>query len=133
MTRHTITALAVALNMVGYAVELWVDHTVTNQGRDDYAQVRVCVKGANDELDVSRIMFAYAHPAELRGIAHPARFEMPSAVKSAIGFPGHFGVPTKPTEDMPEGTIYLPSLTSDRDVPDADQALLGYLTELGIV
>lgn len=130
---HTIAALAVALNTIGYALELWVDHTVSGPKGNDYAQVRVCVKGLNDVLDVARIMFACAHPAELRAIAHPARHAMPKKVQSATGMPSVYGYPMNPTEDMPEGTIYLPCVESDDDVPDADKELVRYLTELGIV
>jgi len=38
-----------------------------------------------------------------------------------------------PARDLPDGTIYLPSLRSDHDVPEADQFLKQYLGELGLL
>lgn len=132
---YTVAALAFALARIGFAIELWADASSTgipgNKGRA--ARMRVLVKGANDELDVARIMFAYSHPAMFRALCMPAFHDYPEDVRDLIGVGGFYGYPANPKQDMPEGTIYLPSVLSDRDVPNADAELTRYLTDLGIV
>lgn len=127
---YAVAALAFALARMGFAAELWADSTVKVD--KNIAQQRILVKGPNDELDPARIMFAYAHPGMLRAVALPARHAFPSVIASRLDITG-YGNPRDPIEDLPEGTIYLPCLLSDEDVPDADVALTGYLRELGIV
>jgi hypothetical protein len=70
-------------------------------------------------------MFAYAHPAMLRmlGFGVASKFRQ---------YPMH-GKVAEPKHDLPEGTIYLPGIDSDHDVPDADQFLRKYLGELGLL
>jgi hypothetical protein len=41
--------------------------------------------------------------------------------------------PKQVKEMFPEGTIFLPSLKSGQDVPNADQFLKKYLTQLGLI
>jgi hypothetical protein len=128
---QTVAALAFALNSMGFATELWAD--LSASGSRHTVHARTLVKGANDELDPARIMFAYSHPAMLRGLALPAMHAYPDAFKQALGVGSSYGSPKDPKRDLPEGTIYLPSVCSDSDVPEAAEALLGYLRDLGIV
>lgn len=129
---HAVAALAFALANMGFSTELWVD--MTSKARNgDLDSTRVLVKGANDEIDAARIMFAFAHPGMMRALAMPAMHEWPEDKQKAHGVGNNYGKVTDPIKDLPEGTIYLPSVCSDRDVPDADKELARYLSELGIV
>lgn len=115
---YGIAALAFALHRIGFALELWADISIDrgNQGN----RTRILVKGPNDELDVSRIMFAYAHPGMFRGLG--------------FGAPNfHHGMPIDPEEDLPEGTIYLPAVwTADGIVPPYSM-VVDTLRDLGII
>lgn len=128
---HTVAALAFALARIGFATELWADLSASGCG--DVARMRVLVKGANDELDPGRIMFAYSHPAMLRALCMPAMHAFPSEYQDSLDVGSGYGSPTSPKHDLPEGTIYLPSVRSNRDVPEAQEELVKHLTELGIV
>lgn len=128
---HAIAALAFAISRMGFAVELWADMSAKDGGYE--AHMRVLVKGANDELDPARIMFAYSHPGMLRALGMPAMHAYPPKVRSALGVGYGYGMPLDPKEDLADGTIYLPSVTSDRDIPNADVALMQYLREIGII
>lgn len=115
---HIIAALAFALCRVGLAVELWADMS-TQQGSGE-TRVRVMVKGANDELDAAKIMFAYSHTAMFRGLGCGAPvFE--------------HGIPVDAEQDLPDGTLYLPAVCSDRDLPDAHREVERLLRELGVI
>lgn len=131
-----IAALAMALGRLGFATELWSDWSVSNLGGgkgETMGRVRTLVKGPNDELDVSRIMFAYAHPAMLRVLYFDAIHQLPQIVHGELGIGRNYGYPTDPKEDLPEGTIYLPSVRSGYDVPEARDLLIGHLRSLGII
>lgn len=127
---YGIAALAFALMRLGFAVELWADLT-SESGCGTRAQIRTLVKGLNDELDPAKVMFAYAHPAMLRGLNIPAIHEFRGDTVLALGT--GYGSPAAPIQDLPEGTIYLPEIRSATDVPTAHDLLLGYMRLLGIV
>lgn len=115
---YGIAALAFALHRIGYAVELWADISIDrgNQGN----RTRILVKGPNDEMDVSRIMFAYAHPGMFRGLG--------------FGCPNfHHGMPIDPEEDLPEGTIYLPAVWTGSGIVPPYSMVVNALTDLGII
>lgn len=131
---HAVAALAFALTRLGYAVELWADKSSEpNNGSKHATRIRTLVKGANDELDPARIMFAYAHPAMNRVMGFGAMHSFPEKWQERVGVGRYYGSPIGPKEDLPEGTIYLPCVKSDTDVPEADVALRQYLTDLGIL
>lgn len=119
---RVIAALALALSRLGHNVELWADLTGKNAGGK--LQVRVLVKGADDELDPAKVMYAFAHPSMLR--------QLHFSVLEKRGYPASQQV-LRPERDLPEGTIYLPELVSSHDVPDADEFLRTYLGELGLL
>ena len=127
---YIITALALALSRIGFATELWLDLSASGAGE---AHMRVLVKGPNDELDPARVMYAYAHPSMFRSIGFGIMHDLPEEWQEKIGVGSYYGYPLNPAHDLPEGTLYLPCLKTSGDVPDADQALLGYMRELGIV
>lgn len=129
-----IAALAFALNRLGFAVELWADFSISNKrGGSRIGRVRTLVKGANDELDPARIMFAYTHPAMSRALSFAACGALPYSVVGDSAMKRGNGTVTDAKQDLPEGTLYLPSLRSSSDVPEAPKLLLKYLRELGIV
>lgn len=133
---HTVAALAFALERIGYAVELWADFSaqgVGSRNRGHIARMRTLVKGANDELDPAKVMFAYAHPAMLRALSLAATHEYNATWQKRVNVGMGYGRPQDPKQDLPEGAIYLPCVLSDEDVPDADKALLGHLRDLGVV
>lgn len=129
---YVVVALAVVLSRLGYSTELWADDS--GKGDDGKrCRMRTLVKGPNDELDPAKIMFAYAHPAMSRVLSTPAMHSLPKSWQSIMRVGRNYGVPIDPKQDLPEGTIYIPCVCSNRDVPDADVALLRYMRDLGIV
>lgn len=115
---YGISALAFALGQLGYAVELWADISIDKGNRGN--RTRILVKGPNDEMDVSRIMFAYAHPGMFRGLG--------------FGCPNfHHGMPIDPEEDLPEGTIYLPAVWTANGIVPPYSMVVNALTDLGII
>lgn len=92
-----VTAFALIVARLGYACELWADSTATHGRFGKMLSVRTLVKGTNDALDPSRILYAYAHPSMLRAIT----FVLRSAIWPDVG-----GT-ISPHHDMPEGTIYM--------------------------
>lgn len=128
---YGIAALAFALSKLGFAVELWAD--LSAKSGSTTGRIRVLVKGANDELDPAKIMFAYAHPALLRTLCFSAMHAFPSGVRKALDVGGSYGTPENPKEDLPDGTIYLPSVLRDRNIPNAEEMLREQLTALGVI
>lgn len=121
---RVVTALALALSRLGYALEIWADWTVTGNWQTP-GSVRVLVKSAHDVLDPGRLMFALAHPAMGRALCA-------GADPNASG--GIHGTPTNPPEDLPDGTIYLPATLLGRDDAEhPERTLEQYLRLLEIV
>ena len=127
---QTVTALALALSRLGYATEIYAEMTTTNGGYK--CSIRTLVKEARDMIDPERLMYALAHPSMLRVLTFCSFWGLPELWVNRIGKHG-IGAPCDPIKDLPEGTIYLPCVFSDHDVPDADRQLLKWLQELGIV
>lgn len=132
---HGVAALAFALTKLGYATELWVDLSATGKENGKRMSMRVLVKGPNDALDPAMIMFAFSHPAMLRALGLPAMHEMPEKWQGWLGAQegGSYGRPSDPLEDLPDGTIYLPSVRAFEDVPEAYDMLLAHMRLLGII
>ena len=121
-------ALALALGRLGYSLEIYVDLTAERGGKR--LSIRTLLKGAQDALDVERSIYALAHPSMLRALYFTA-IRMGSDYGFNMGT--SLGTPENPVEDLPEGSLYLPCLRSERDVPDADEQLLAWLRELEII
>ncbi len=128
---HLVTALAMAMSRLGLALEIWAD--ASTRGGSTQVQQRILVKSPGEDVNPARIMFAFTHPGMLRMLAMPAMHSWPEEVQSATGVGFGYGAPENPKEDLPDGTIYLPSVLSSRDVPDADVKLREILRELGII
>jgi hypothetical protein len=121
-----VVALAIALSQLGYALEIWGDQT-TNTDGGLVVQLRYLLQPAGEPLDVERVMFGLAHPAMSRALGFAIRDSCPK------GFNGWSQLPQDPIEDLPEGTLYLPCLLSEVDIPDADKQLEAWLRQLGII
>ncbi len=128
---HLVTALAMAMSRLGLALEIWAD--ASTRGGSTQVQQRILVKSPGEDVNPARIMFAFTHPGMLRMLAMPAMHSWPGEIQSATGVGFGYGAPEDPKEDLPDGTIYLPSVLSNRDVPDADVKLREILRELGII
>lgn len=128
---HGIAALAFALSRMGLTVELWAD--LSSKCGRSISTNRVLVKGANDLLDPARIMFAYAHPGMLRGLMMASMHAWPEPIRKRHEVGSGYGQPTDPRQDLPDGTIYLPSVLTDRDVPNAKEMLIKHLSVLGLI
>lgn len=128
---YGIAGLAFALSRLGYAVELWAD--LSAREGVTIGRIRTLVKGANDELDPAKIMFAYAHPAMLRALMLSAMHEFPAAIRDELVPGGGYGCPTDPKQDLPDGTIYLDSVTYGPDIPEPADMLRDQLIGLGII
>jgi len=133
---QVIVALAIALSKLGHSIELWADISGRGKyGGGDMLRGRVLVKGADGVLDAERILFAYSHPAMLRQLG----IVLVNASREEKGceLPGLSGTsstnPRSPKHDLADGAIYLPEVESDDDLPDAHEALTGYLRELGLI
>jgi hypothetical protein len=132
---RVMVALAMALSRLGHAVELWIDFSKLAHSGPAGSYQRVLIKGANDELDPSQVMFAYAHPAMLRVLNFGTADGMPGQWRKAFSEHTGRGIPSQNRDEAlyPEGTIYLPALKSTTDIPDADEFLKKYLGELGLL
>lgn len=124
-----VTALALALARLGYALEVYVDLHGQSSATANRSVTRTLVKTASDIIDPARLMFALAHPAMLRVFYFAALANFPSGT----GVDGLMQRPLNPVEDLPDGTLYMPCLSSDQDVPNADEAVRDYLRQLEIL
>lgn len=131
----SVTAFALELGRLGLGVELYADFSVADDatGTGKTATFRTLLKSANDLLDPSRILFAYAHPGMLRVLSLAAMHGMPPDYQAALHVGVSYGKPAPPPEDLPEGTIYLPEVRTSTDIPDADVLLERYLRELELI
>ncbi len=133
-----VSALALALDRLGVNTELYIDYAADQGNYKLYQSVKV--KGAADSLDPASILFAYAHPSVLRRLAFATwdNLNGDQAFTKKFGEAsrgrGSPGARPRSVKGMyPEGTIFLPSLNTARDVPNADDFLKKYLGQLGLI
>jgi hypothetical protein len=124
-----IAALAMILERKGYNTEIWAD--LSCHGERYTMHDRILVKGANDVVDPSRILYALANPSMPRVIGFSGMYSLPPEFKRDIVSVGH-GYPSKPVHNLPEGTIYVKELLTWHDY-DATAELVSYLRSLGII
>lgn len=123
-----VTALALQLSRMGLGIELWADMS------SGIYTAKTLVKGANDVVDPAKIMFAYGSPAMLRALHLPAMHAAPKTMHDKMGIGFGYGHPKPAERNLPEGTIYLPELSSERhDINDAAGVMEGYLREIGLL
>lgn len=127
---RVVTALAMTLGQLGYTTELWADYSGRHAGRGQstYNSIRVLVKGANDVIDPSKILAAYAHPGAQRRMGFVAMSLAPAPFnKHGLGNQST----RAPKQDLPEGTIYLPQ--PEAEWTDTKEHVLRLLREAGIL
>jgi hypothetical protein len=126
---QVLAAFAMLITRLGYSCELWIDQTC---GYSYTYSQKVMVKGTNDTVDPSRIVAAFAHPTMLRQLSFSVEDGVPEFWYRKALRTGR-GTPKPPVRNLPEGTIYLPELCSDRDVPDADELLKDLLRQADLL
>lgn len=126
-----IAAFALALARLGTAVEVWADISQRMERRPVHRRMRVLVKPHDGAVDESVLAFALAHPAMLRQLAFACWRDFADVDVLGGERVWSHAYPADPARDMPDGTIYLPSVLSDRDVPDADVMLRDLLRQAG--
>ena len=131
---ETLSAFVLAVAEMGYATEIWADLSLGGGGRGDReGSFRVLVKSATERLDPAVLLFALAHPAMLRKVMFGAWESLPNHAAMGDEEMWSTNIPIPAEQDLAEGTIYLPELCSDRDVPDAHTGLEALLREAGLV
>ena len=128
-----LTAFAVACARMGMGVELWAD--MSGERTSAAYGTRVKIKDAGEVLDTSRILAGFAQPATFRRLGFASCEIWPEKAREAMGGSKVWSrcCPTNPKEDLPEGTIYLPGLSSARNRPDAASELRSLLNRLDLV
>ncbi len=103
----TVAALVQALEFAGTRVELWVLAICTADWKSkgpDY-EARVLVKAADQELDMSRVAFALAHPSMLRRLGFACMESHEVAAKElSLGY-------GNPQRAVDKGDLYIDSGT----------------------
>jgi hypothetical protein len=122
-----LAAFAMALSRLGYSVELWAEAGIRVDG--ETGAVRTLVKGAHDHLDPAHILYAYAHPSMLRQLCFRASGEWARHGHRTTDW-AH--TPMDVVHNMPEGTIYLPEVTSMHDY-DCATELKKLLDIIGLI
>lgn len=131
-----VVALAIALEETQHSVEIWLDSTVARDhtARRYLGSTRVLLKGATDRLDAKTIALALGHPSTLRYWVFADRWSFPSEWRNRLDIAsGSMGCSQDPIEDKVEGTIYMPSLNQDRNVPDPERFVMEQLGKLGLL
>jgi hypothetical protein len=132
-----IVALVHALESLGLRTELYAD--LPAKGSNDYevrSRTAIKVKSADETLDPAMVMFAFAHPAFMRGFMLTSMEAYPEKFAKGLGVGGGYGIPTEGwgTELFPEGTIEISSnLTGVWDRSMAERFVIKHLRELGII
>ncbi len=121
-----VAAFILACQHLGVNVEAWVDSTASY---GETISRKVCVKRADEPLDVARILFAFSHPAMLRAMMQAEWHSRPNTTGRSWGA----GQPMSPHKSLPEGTIYMGELCSARDVPTAARELEKMLRDADVI
>lgn len=131
-----IATLVMAIESLGLRTELFVE--MQNQGgwggeSDPTLRQVTKVKGPEDTLDASLMLFAFAHPGFFRCLSLGAMWALPEELYEPFSIGYSHGRATNDLgweDDYPEGTIHIPS---SLNVDDAKGFVVKHLTELGII
>ncbi len=121
-----VAAFILACQHLGVNVEAWVDSTAQYPGMGTVSR-KVCVKRADEPLDVARILFAFSHPAMLRAMMQAEWKSRPHVTRWGDG------MPRPPHKSLPEGTIYMGEIRSAHDVPTAARELEKMLRDADVI
>lgn len=129
-----ICALVEALTQCGHAVELYLDVFANRyQGTPVWGgQIRCLIKGANDTLDMSKVMFGYSYNDTMRTLGMASTHRWPAEAKRSMHIGGMgYGQIGNPTHDLPEGTLYIPHAMDGVDLHPEILTQV-YLVQLGL-
>jgi hypothetical protein len=125
-----VAALAMMLEKLGYNTEIWADLSASS-GRTKLHE-RVMVKSAHDMIDVARTLYAVANPSFLRVLGFASMWDLPYDMRKSLGVGSSYGMPNRPEENLPEGTLYLREQFSSYNY-DTKAELIAQLKRLGII
>ena len=125
-----VSALAMMLEKLGYATEIWAD--LSARGTGVTLRERVLVKSANDLIDPSRVLYAIANPSFLRVLGFASMWNLPYDARKALGVGSGYGMPASPEKNLPDGTLYMGEVYSAYNY-DAKAELIANLRTLGII
>lgn len=129
---QAIGGLVLALSRIGLTVELWTDVSTDSGGKR--GTVKTMVKGANDTLDMARIMYAVAHPSAMRVLGLAAMHSFPKGHQEALHIGITYGSVSQPDpREYPDGAVILPALHYDDRGPHAERFITDHLRKLGII
>lgn len=135
-----IVALVHALESLGLRTELYADLQAKSSSWDGNSNTTirtiVRVKAADEMLDPAMVMFAFAHPAFMRGFMLSTMHAYPEKIAKGVGAGQGYGIPTKGfgTEVLPENTMQIDSsMTGAWTKSMAQDFVVEHLKELGII
>lgn len=131
-----IVALVHALESLGLRTELYADLQAHGFNESYKTRTTVKVKSADETLDPSMVMFAFAHPAFMRGYMLSTMHAFPDRIADGIGAGHGYGIPTKGfgTDIFPDGTVQVDSAMRGRWTKAmAVEFVTEHLRELGII
>ena len=126
-----VTALAEMLSQRGLNTEIWVDISYDGNARYSHSQ-RVLIKGTNDVIDNSRILYAFANPSMFRVLSFAAALGLPDNWIRMCGVGNTYGTVGTTKRDLEEGTLYLGTRGSARSF-DMAAELRSHLKTLGLL
>jgi len=110
-----IAALVDLMEMAGVRVELWAGSLTQGRSKTDTYAQRVCIKQANDALDIDRVAFCLAHPSFLRRLSFAERdLCSDDTQRKAMGygkFDGGYGMAIEIID--PDMQLHVPSYNND--------------------
>ncbi|ATL70742.1 hypothetical protein CRH09_35745 [Nocardia terpenica] len=132
-----IVALALAIEKIGFQVELWTDGLLSEMpgvrpGRQ--ARIRTRIKGPGEMMDPGRIVYAFTHASYFRGLGLAAMHLLPEPWHGPLRVGGSYGRPAggkDDTREYPEGTVFIPSF--EGSASKAANLVTEKLHELGIL
>lgn len=124
-----IAALAEILNQRGLGTEIWVESNGSGYNGLTYSH-RILIKGTNDTIDHSRILYALANPSMERVIGFAAAFGLPGQWRIACDIGGNYGNVGTVKQDLDEGTLYVGTRSGSYDM---ESDLRKHLKTLGIL
>ncbi|TCO56894.1 hypothetical protein EV192_106369 [Actinocrispum wychmicini] len=134
----SVVSLVYALERIGLRTELYTDAQAKSMGSGrETAREMVKIKDAADALDPAMVMFAYAHPAFLRGMLLTAMHEHPARIQDSLKVGSAYGIPLKSLANdvFPEGCIILSTVmrSGDHSVSNVEAFVVKHLKDLGLI
>ena len=126
-----INALTELLAQRGLGTEVWAD--ISYSGSEGYSHSqRILLKGTNDTVDHSRILYALANPSMFRVLSFAAAFGLPLTWRAKCSVGSTYGMVGRTTQDLDEGTLYLGTRGSALSF-DMESELRAHLKTLGLL